>query len=76
MTEWKYRGRQVSNEDILYIRELIAADPQQSRRTLSKTLCEAWQWRQPNGDLRGLVCRGLLLRLDRAGALRLPAGHF
>jgi hypothetical protein len=39
MTEWKYRGRQVSNEDILYVRELIAADPQQSRRTLSKKLC-------------------------------------
>jgi hypothetical protein len=76
MTEWKYRGRQVSNEDILYVRELIAADPQQSRRTLSKKLCEAWQWRQPNGELRDMVCRGLLLMLDRAGAIRLPAVNY
>jgi hypothetical protein len=76
MTEWKYRGRQVSNEDILYIRELIAADPQQSRRTLSKKLCEAWQWRQPNGELRDMVCRGLLLMLDRAGAIRLPPVNY
>jgi hypothetical protein len=76
MTEWKYRGRQVSNEDILCIRELIAADPRQSRRTLSKKLCEAWQWRQPNGELRDMVCRGLLLMLDRAGAIRLPPVNY
>ena len=76
MTEWKYRGRQVSSEDILYIRELIAADPRQSRRTLSKKLCEAWQWRQPNGELRDMVCRGLLLMLDRAGAIRLPPVNY
>jgi hypothetical protein len=72
MSEWKYRGRQVSNEEILYIRELIAADPHQSRRTLSKKLCEAWQWRQPNGALCDMVCRGLLLMLDRAGVITLP----
>lgn len=72
MTGWKYRGRLVSAEDILYIRELIAADPHQSRRTLSKKLCEAWQWRQPNGALCDMVCRGLLLMLDRAGAIVLP----
>lgn len=72
MTGWKYRGRLVSAEDILYIRELIAADPHQSRRTLSKKLCEAWQWRQPNGALCDMVCRGLLLMLDRAGAIALP----
>lgn len=71
MTGLKYRGRQVSSEDILYIRELIAADPRQSRRTLSKKLCEAWQWRQPNGALCDMVCRGLLLMLDRAGAIAL-----
>jgi hypothetical protein len=76
MTEWKYRGRQVSSEDILYIRELIAADPRQSRRALSKKRCEAWQWRQPNGELRDMVCRGLLLMLDRAGAIRLPPVHY
>jgi len=72
MNGWKYRGRQVSSEDILYIRELIAADPHQSRRALSKKVCEAWQWRQPNGKLRDMVCRGLLLMLDRAGAIQLP----
>ncbi len=72
MADWKYRGRVVTAEDILYIGELIAAYPRESRRTLSKKLCEAWQWKQPNGALCDMVCRGLLLMLDRAGQITLP----
>jgi hypothetical protein len=51
---------------------LIAAHPGASRRALSTKLCEAWQWRQANGALRDMVCRGLLLMLDRAGRIALP----
>jgi hypothetical protein len=72
MVEFRYRGRVISSEDILYIRALIDRLPNQSRRTLSKQLCEAWQWRQANGALRDMVCRGLLLRLERAGQITLP----
>ena len=72
MAGLKYRGRLVTAEDILYIGELIAASPHASRRTLSKKLCEAWQWKQPNGALCDMVCRGLLLMLDRAGQITLP----
>ncbi|MGH9628183.1 MAG: Druantia anti-phage system protein DruA [Bryobacteraceae bacterium] len=50
----------------------MAAHPQASRRTLSRKLCEAWQWKQPNGALRDMVCRGLLLMLERAGQITLP----
>jgi hypothetical protein len=76
MAELKYRARVVTAEDILYIRELIAAHPRASRRRLSEKLCEAWQWRQANGALRDMVCRGLLLMLDRAGHIQLPAVKF
>ena len=76
MTELKYRGRVVTAEDILSIRELIAAHPRVSRRRLSEKLCEAWQWRQANGALRDMVCRGLLLMLDRAGHIELPTVKF
>jgi hypothetical protein len=72
MVKFRYRGRVISPEDILYIRALIDRLPNQSRRTLSKQLCEAWQWRQANGALRDMVCRGLLLRLERAGQITLP----
>ena len=47
--------------------------PRMSRRRLSAKLCEAWQWKQANGALRDMVCRGLLLMLHRAGEIELPA---
>jgi hypothetical protein len=76
MAELSYRGRVITGEDILYIRELIAAHPDETRRRLSQTLCEAWQWKQPNGALRDMVCRGMLLMLDRAGQIELPPVKF
>ena len=76
MAELKYRARVISGEDILYIRELIARYPNESRRRLSTMLCEAWQWKQANGALRDMVCRGMLLMLDRAGEIELPPVKF
>jgi hypothetical protein len=67
-----YRGRAVTDDDVAFIRRLIAAHPTASRRALSKTLCEAWNWVQPNGALRDMVCRGLMLALHRAGHIELP----
>src|SRR6516164_1607805 len=72
MAELKYRGRVISEAHLLSIREMVAAHPGASRRTLSKKLCEAWEWRQANGALRDMVCRGLLLVLERAGQIELP----
>ncbi len=71
--EWRYRGRVVRAEDVLFIRQFIAANPRLSRRKLSSKLCEAWDWKQANGALRDMVCRGLLLMLHRAGEIELPA---
>jgi hypothetical protein len=67
-----YRGRGVSATDIVFIRELITHHPNMSRRKLSEQLCLAWNWVQPNGVLRDMVCRGLMLALHRAGHIELP----
>lgn len=72
MATLRYRGREIHPEDILSIRELIEQHPTDSRRRLSTRLCEAWDWRQSNGALRDMVCRGLLLMLERAGQITLP----
>lgn len=69
----RYRGRSLTEADIAFIRRLMAAHPQASRRELSKKLCEAWQWRQANGTFCDMVCRGLMLKLDRLGHIELPA---
>ena len=59
----------------LFIRQFIADHPSMSRRKLSAELCDAWQWKQANGALRDMVCRGLLLMLHRAGEIELPANR-
>jgi Druantia protein DruA len=67
-----YRGRIITGDDIIFIRQLIADNPASSRRALSQRLCEAWNWRQANGALREMVCRSLMLMLHRAGHIELP----
>lgn len=68
-----YRGRQIRDAEVTFLRELIAQNPDLSRRRLSVKVCEAWQWVQPNGQNRDMVCRGLMLALHRAGHIQLPA---
>ena len=68
-----YRHRTITDEDLTFIRNLIAAHPSSSRWDLSKKLCVAWNWVQPNGALRDMVCRGMMLMLDRAGLIELPS---
>jgi hypothetical protein len=68
-----YRGRVITPSDLATIRARLATTPGLSRRALSFALCEAWQWRQPNGTPCDAICRGLLLWLHRAGHIQLPA---
>jgi len=68
----RYRGREVDAQDVTLIQALIEEYPDASRRALSKKLCERWGWVQSNGQLRDMVCRGLMLALHRAGHIELP----
>ena len=70
---WRYRGRTIDRAQIAFLREFIREHPDSSRWKLSRQLCEALDWKQANGALRDVVCRGLLLMLDRAGEIELPA---
>jgi len=60
-----YRGRSVTEADIAFIRHLIAEHPTASRRLLSKKLCAAWPWVQPNGALRDMVLLTEQAKSDR-----------
>ncbi len=70
---FKYRGKVLTGDDVAFINRLISENPSDSRWALSKKLCRAWNWVQPNGALKDMVCRGLMLELHRAGHIRLPA---
>jgi len=67
-----YRHRVITDADLVFIRALIAENPQCSRRALSIKLCEAWNWVQANGALRDMVCRAMMLMLHRQGLIELP----
>src|ERR1051326_6116928 len=69
---WRYRGQEIDSEQIAFLRKFIREHPTSSRWKLSRQLCEALGWKQANGALRDVVCRGLLLMLERAGEIELP----
>ncbi len=69
---FRYRSQVITAAQVEFIRQLIAQHPGATRRRLSLLLCEAWDWKQANGAPRDMVCRGLLLSLDRAGQIALP----
>ena len=69
---FRYRGREVSSTQLDFIRRLIAEAPTIGRRALSRKVCEAWDWRQTNGLMCDMTCRGLMLALEREGLLKLP----
>ena len=65
------RGRQFC-PNISVIEKLLGEYPGWGRSRLSVKLCELWDWRAPNGQLKDMACRNLLLRLEQAGRIRLP----
>ena len=65
------QGRRCS-PDVGLIRRLLSEHPDWGRSRLSVALCELWDWRADTGQLKDMACRSLLLRLEQAGAIRLP----
>lgn len=66
------RGRHIGPDDLHEIRTFIAGHWSSGRSAISKLLCERWDWRQPNGQLKDRACRVLLLALEAKGAIELP----
>jgi len=68
----RFRGQNITASQVEFVNGLIAQHPQLSRRALSARLAQAWGWVQPNGGLRDMVCRSLMLQMHRAGLIELP----
>ncbi len=72
MDEIRYRGRVFTGREIEEIREVILTHRDRSRWFISRELCRRWQWVQPNGVPKDIICRGFLLHLARQGFIELP----
>lgn len=66
------QGRILYPEDIKEIVSLIAENPEWSRWKLSNHLSEKWDWRNAKGQFKDMACRSLLLKLEKAGHIKLP----
>lgn len=69
---FRYRARTIGPAELAVIRATIATHAADGRTRISRVLCAAWDWRQPNGALKEYACRDLLLRLEERGYLTLP----
>lgn len=67
-----YRKKHITQDDLAFIRKVIDEHRSKGRSAISRILCEAWDWRQTNGHLKDVVCRGLLLQLERSSLISLP----
>ncbi len=68
------RKRTITEEDIPSIQAIVNGHWDKGRTHISKVLCEKWNWRQPNGHLKDMACREVLLTLKRKGIISLPPG--
>jgi len=69
---FRYRGRELTNNDISFIRETIKKHYNKGRTPISRILCETWGWMQSNGKAKEYAARDMLLRLEEKGLIKLP----
>ena len=70
---YRYRGKVWSEGDIERIRALIAGSSGACRSELARRVCQAFDWRRPDGRLKEMCCRDAMLRMYRQGLIELPA---
>ena len=68
------RKRTITSADLNFIQQIIDQNWDKSRTTISKILCQKWNWVQPSGRLKDMACREILLTLYRKGLINYPPG--
>lgn len=67
------RKKTIYKTDLDLIQAIVDRHWDIGRKHISKILCHQWNWRQPNGRLKDMACRELLLTLKRKGLITLPS---
>lgn len=57
---------------MIFIQVVVNENWDKGRTHISRILCQKWNWVQPNGRLKDMACRELLLTLHRKGLLNYP----
>ncbi|MBT4265039.1 MAG: DUF4338 domain-containing protein [Deltaproteobacteria bacterium] len=68
----KIQGRLLTEAEVNRIRALLLNNPKWNRTRLSRELCGHWNWQRPDGQLKDMACRELLLKLESRSLIKLP----
>ncbi len=68
----RYCGREFTASEFETIRALIVDNPCANRARLSRLVCDALEWRRPDGRLKDMSCRVAMLRMQDDGLFQLP----
>lgn len=68
----RYCGRDFTPKELDQIRSLIEHHPEFNRTRLSEEVCRMLQWLKPDGKLKDMSCRVVMLRMHRDGLIQLP----
>jgi len=68
----RYCGRDFTEKERAWIRQLIADRPEISRKDISVLFCRKANWFKPDGGLKDMSCRVALLKMERDGHFILP----
>jgi hypothetical protein len=66
------QGRPFGPEELAQVQALLDQKVDWSRYRLSRELARLWDWRTPQGQLKDMAARSLLLKLEQQGWIELP----
>ena len=70
--EYRYYGRDFTEDEITLLRALIATDPQPTRASLSREFCQRIGWLKPDRGPKDMMARVTILAMHRDGVITLP----
>lgn len=68
----KIQGRLLTESTVNEICVYLKEHPDWNRSRLSRELCELWNWKRPDGQIKDMACRELLRKLEFRSLINLP----
>ena len=71
----KVQSPLIERSEVDWIKQTMEENPRMGRTPLSVKLCERWDWRGSDGQLKDIASAELLRKLEKLELLRLPPGQ-
>lgn len=68
----QYSGKIFTEEDLNLIRKIIADNPAFSRSDIARKVCDQLNWRKPDGGLKDMRCRAVMIQMQKDNLIKLP----